>query len=328
MKAASLKGERNFYALLFDTSQLRDCNMDELFKHEHHNYPPFISEYGALRKTSKSDFLDCLQGCGSSMPTSPEFTAKVADGAATVQSLKPRISKTFGKYASTEFDKSVLRCLNEECVQRVDIVFHRYFSLSLKRDTRKGRGSGLRESVRENTPMVQDWAKFLKDSSNKAGFFHLIAEKITTNRTDHKMVLATQGENVIFLSIIDIDRSSSCNHEETDTRMFLHLKDFSAAGPRKASLETADTDVAVIAISLFHKLDLEELWIEFGTAVNLEWLPIDEYAENFGESICQAMPVWLVCTDCDTVSAFFERGKRLAWNTFKSYSAATGAFKM
>ena len=110
--------------------------------------------------------------------------------------------------------------------------------------------------------------------------------------------------------------------------MFLHLKDFSAAGPRKASLETADTDVAVIAISLFHKLDLEELWIEFGTAVNLEWLPIDEYAENFGESICQAMPVWLVCTDCDTVSAFFERGKRLAWNTFKSYSAATGAFKM
>ena len=84
MKAASLKRERNFYALLFVTSQLRDCNMDGLFKHEHHNYPPFISEYGTLRKINKSDFLDCLQGNGSSMLTSPEFTAKVADGAATV----------------------------------------------------------------------------------------------------------------------------------------------------------------------------------------------------------------------------------------------------
>ena len=41
-KDASLKGEWNFYALLFVTSQLRDCNMDELFKHEHHNYPPLF----------------------------------------------------------------------------------------------------------------------------------------------------------------------------------------------------------------------------------------------------------------------------------------------
>ena len=127
-----------------------------------------MSEYGTLQKTSKSDFLDCLQDYVSSTLTPPVFTAKVFDGAAAVQSLKPRISKTFRQCASTEFYNSVLRCLNEECVQRVDVVFDRYFPLSLKGDTRKGRGSGLRVSVRENTPMVQDWAKFLKDSSNKA----------------------------------------------------------------------------------------------------------------------------------------------------------------
>ena len=161
-----------------------------------------------------------------------------------------------GQYASTEFYDSVLRCLNEEYIQRVDVVFDRYFLLSLKGDTRKGKGSSLRVSVRENTPMVQDWAKFLKDSSNKAELFHLIAEKITRNRTDHKMVLATQGENVIFSSTIDIDCFSLCNHEEADTRIFLHLKDFSATGHRKVSLKTVDTDVVV---SLFHMLDLEEL---------------------------------------------------------------------
>ena len=124
--------------------------------------------------------------------------------------------------------------------------------------------------------------KFLKDSSNKAELFHLIAEKITRNRTDHKMVLATQGENVIFTSTIEIDRFSPRNHEEADTRMFLHLKDFSATGHRKVSLKTVDKDV-VIAISLFHKLDQEELWIEFGTGAHLEWFPIHEYAENLGE---------------------------------------------
>ena len=175
-----------------------------------------------------------------------------------------------------------MRCYNEECVQHVDVVLDRYFPLSLKSDTRKGRGSALRVSVRENTPMVQDWEKCLKDSSNKAELFPLISEKITRNRIDHKMVLATQGENAIFSNI---DRFSPCNHEETDTRMFLHLKDFSATGHRKVSLKTVDKDIAVIAITLFHKLDLEELWIEFGTGVNLEWLPIHKYAENLGEII-------------------------------------------
>ena len=83
------------------------------------------------------------------------FHCKSVDAAATVQSLKPRISKTFGQYAFTEFYNSVFRCLNEECVQRVDVVFDRYFPLSLKGDTKKGRGSGLRVSARKNTPMVQ-----------------------------------------------------------------------------------------------------------------------------------------------------------------------------
>ena len=83
---------------------------------------------------------------------------------------------------------TVLGCLNEECVQHVDVVFDRHLPLSLKGDKRKGQGSGLRVSVRENKAIVWDRAKFLKGSSNKAELFHLIAEKITRNRTDHKMV--------------------------------------------------------------------------------------------------------------------------------------------
>ena len=90
----------------------------------------------------------------------------------------------------------------------MDVVFERYFPLSLKEDKRKRRGSGLRVSVRENTPMAQNWTKLLKDSSNNAELFPLIVEEITRNRTDLKMVLATQGENVIFSSTIDIGRLS------------------------------------------------------------------------------------------------------------------------
>ena len=72
-----------------------------------------MSGYGTLRKTSKSDFLHCLQNYDSSTLTLPEFIAKVVDGATAVQSLKPRLSKTFGQSTSTEFYNSVLRCLND-----------------------------------------------------------------------------------------------------------------------------------------------------------------------------------------------------------------------
>ena len=71
MKAVSLKEERNLYASLFVATQLKDCNIDEFFKHKHHIYPPSILTYGPLWKTSKSDFLDCLQDYGSSMLTPP-----------------------------------------------------------------------------------------------------------------------------------------------------------------------------------------------------------------------------------------------------------------
>ena len=49
---------------------------------------------------------------------------------------------------------TVFGCLNEECVQHVDVVFDRYFPLSLKGDKRKGQGSGLRVFVRENKAIV------------------------------------------------------------------------------------------------------------------------------------------------------------------------------
>ena len=39
-------------------------------------------------------------------------------------------------------------------------------------------------------------------------------------------------------------------------------------------MKTVDTDVMVIAISLYSHLDLEELWIEFGNGIHLRWLPI------------------------------------------------------
>ena len=61
-------------------------------------------EYGKMRKINKSDFLSCLKESCTSSLSSPEITAKVIiDGATAVRSLKPVVSKTFGKYAKINY---------------------------------------------------------------------------------------------------------------------------------------------------------------------------------------------------------------------------------
>jgi len=54
---------------------------------------------------------------------------------------------------------------------------------------------------------------------------------------------------------------SPCNNEETDIRVFLHVNDMSLQGHKKIIIRTVDTDVLIIAISIFARLhsQLEEL---------------------------------------------------------------------
>ena len=48
------------YSSLYNASQYRDGNLEELFSHENHACPVSLSEYGTLSKTDKSDLLKCL----------------------------------------------------------------------------------------------------------------------------------------------------------------------------------------------------------------------------------------------------------------------------
>ena len=99
----------------------------------------------------------------------------------------------------------------------------------------------------------------------------------------------------------------TCNHEEADTRLFLHAKDASNKGIKKVTIVTVDTDVVIIALYHYFDINLEELWIEIGVGKNKRWLLIHQYAKNLGESICRALPFWFTFTRCDTVFSFSGR---------------------
>ena len=58
----SLKSDCHIYGNLYIACQARKGDLEEIFVHENHLYPPAILEYGKLWKCNdKSDFLGCIK---------------------------------------------------------------------------------------------------------------------------------------------------------------------------------------------------------------------------------------------------------------------------
>lgn len=91
-------------------------------------------------------------------------------------------------------------------------------------------------------------------------------------------------------------------------------------GSTKVLIRTVDTDVVVIAIAVFQKLTISELWIAFGVGKNLRFL------SSLGPEKSKALPIFHAITGCDTVSSFSGKGKKTAWTTWSSYQEVTSAF--
>ena len=76
------------------------------------------------------------------------------------------------------------------------------------------------------------------------------------------IVVVTKGENIVSSQDATYQELAHCNHEEADTRMYVHLKQSVDHGHVNAMLKATDTDVLVIAVSKFptlHEKGLEKL---------------------------------------------------------------------
>ena len=70
---------------------------------------------------------------------------------------------------------------------------------------------------------------------------------------------------------------------------------------------STDTDVVVLAISMFEKLEKDRLWIAFGKVKDLRWIPIYGMSISLGlRALCVIFVHAFI--GCDRVLVF--RGKR------------------
>ena len=106
---------------------------------------------------------------------------------------------------------------------RVDIVWDRYSSNSLKAATRKKRGEGVRKHVTGATKVPGKWADFLKNDQNKTELFNFLSEKVSGQSfpsgksiyiSHGRATLTNEGNSANEVVESAMGRT---NHEEADT---------------------------------------------------------------------------------------------------------------
>ena len=155
-----------------------------------------------------------------------------------------------------------------EHAKRVDIVWDIHKNDSLKKGTREKKGKRTCRRILLSTTIPTDWHSFLDE--NKVELFHLLAEQIASLQLENREIYTSVEKNVLHSGSNrnDLPIVEPCTHEETDTRMMLHVKDAAVCGHQRVIIRTIDTDIVTLAISILYIIPDLELWLAFGTRIS------------------------------------------------------------
>ena len=127
--------------------------------------------------------------------------------------------------------------------------------------------------------------------------------------------MITDGTAVLVSPVRDTSSLAPCLHEEADTRMFVHAADAASRGRKKIIVRTVDTDVVVLAVSVFGQLGEDELWLDLGVRSHRKYIASHLVAPAIGRRKSNCLPFFHELTGCDTISSFLGHDKRGAWGT-------------
>ncbi len=176
----------------------------------------------------------------------PISDATMLDGAAVVQMLNPKGSRTFQEYGDGVFGPYIYTQLEKN--NRVDIVWDVYRPKKKQREGHQKKGS----------------SRYIN-----ALFAFLSHVTICLPVGEGKFFYATDGTRVLCSPADScLSHLAPCSQEEADTRLRLHVADAVQKGCRKVTIHTVDTDVVVLAVASFSKISLDELWVAFGVKSN------------------------------------------------------------
>ena len=307
----------------------RSINLPEILKHELLPVPVALAEMnGNLRTGSKSILVQAITegiSCPSNLSTvNMQNSTLIIDGQALVIAIgKPTGQVTFGDFAST-FVQAVLNA--GASFARIDVVFDRYYEISIKSATRSRRSQGTRPIRRviehADVPLPSNWSNFISLSENKADLARFLSQQLIVQAPNSKVIVAAGGfanEEMVESSSAEVDTEPlEAQHEEADTRIVLHCI---ASQSEKIVVQCRDTDVVAMLLGHYHRMTCSQLWFKTGTAKKRQYIPIHDIVDNmpFNADTRESILAFHALTGSDTTSYIAGYSKSSAWKTFQEY---------
>ena len=113
----------------------------------------------------------------------------------------------------------------------------------------------MRRKVEPQSIAPTNWKGFLRINENKTELFRYLSKEVLhAHHIANPTTIVCAYDDVAECTDVfaDLSMISPSNHEEGDTRVFLHTKDMVTQGYRRiVVVRTVDTDVLILAISTF-----------------------------------------------------------------------------
>ncbi|KAL8561352.1 hypothetical protein ACOMHN_040430 [Nucella lapillus] len=329
----TVKADRNILQRLITAYEAgRDVNLQDVLNRELLAVPLAIAGQmnGQLRSGPKSILAQTLT---SEVPCPPQLEATdlekestlIIDGQALVNAIgKPQTAVTFGDMADV-FIEAVL--WSRADFQRIDVLFDRYYELSIKGGTRNRRKQGavaIRRMIEsKDVPLPAKWDNFLAHQENKADLARFLSQQLILKAPNDKTVVAAGGFSnqeraETSAPRVDVEHLEA-RHEEADTRIILHCVNSQAAS---IVVSARDTDVLVLLLAHFHRMPCQKVWMKTGTAKQRKYLPVHTIVEHLRlhQDALEALPAFHALTGSDTTSYLAGHTKKTCWVTFKEHN--------
>ena len=246
------------------------------------------------------------------------------DGMAVIQEVADRVPSTIGALSLFILHHILSIAVHFEA-SRVDFVCDRYFATSIKNAERLRRTGGAQQrhqrALSSNQKTPQQFRTFLQSSENKESLCLFLAthwSSLSNTELRGKSLYASLGDKCLRLTAdtettaintIEVPELTS-DHEEADTRLFLH-SEHASASTNSVVIKSPDTDTFILGVSVAaQKQDGCKLYLCTGLgSTSSRLLDLNAVASRYGPCTMEALLGFHAFTGCDSTSSFKGKGK-------------------
>ncbi|KAF7990491.1 hypothetical protein HCN44_000296 [Aphidius gifuensis] len=321
-KVQEIRMQRNLFGRLLDISLELDVDIKEVICFPITPVPMSLCHLdGKINKCQKSTLTECLEEelkihmkKHEETIRLPDFSTVIIDGFDLLHQIVDA-PKSFGNLA-----KIILQMVVRNKALRIDVIFDKYFSPSIKnieRELNDGFEAPYIISGPDQT-RTTDFKKELQNSQFKDALVEFLISywssqemrQIIGNKSiyvNHEKCYSyfCRDNEVIF----NQEEELECPlHEEANTKMVHHVMKIRT--PCNILLKCNDTDTLVIMLTnMSRQKTNSNIWMQIGTGNTSRYINVTKMKNVLTPSVCTALPGLHAFTGCDYNPAFFGRGK-------------------